>query len=124
MYLILVGIVVGFGVGFGVRQLNPSKDAIMWIGIAGELFMRMLRLMILPLIICCLISGTASLDPKSNGKISLTAFVYIVSTNALGIAVGVVLGLLIRPGTSSSNLTEFDNHFLACIPARPHNHDN
>ncbi|XP_041347973.1 excitatory amino acid transporter 1-like [Gigantopelta aegis] len=103
MYLILVGIVVGFGVGFGVRQLNPSKDAIMWMGIAGELFMRSLRLMILPLIVCCLISGTASLDPKSNGKISLTAFVYIVSTNALGIAVGVVVGVLIRPGVGTTS---------------------
>ena len=32
MYFILLGIIVGFVVGFGIRNLNPSKDALMWLG--------------------------------------------------------------------------------------------
>lgn len=44
------------------------------------------------------ISGTASLDPKSNGKISGVAFVYIALTNVLGCLLGAALSLAIKPG--------------------------
>lgn len=30
--LTLVGVIVGFVAGLGLRELNPSKDAVMWIG--------------------------------------------------------------------------------------------
>ena len=32
LVLTLIGVVLGFAVGFGVRELNPSDDALMWIG--------------------------------------------------------------------------------------------
>ncbi|KAK7090118.1 excitatory amino acid transporter 1-like [Littorina saxatilis] len=98
LILTCAGIILGFAIGFGVRELHPSKDALMWIGMPGELFLRMLKLMILPLIVCSVITGTASLDPKANGKISAVAFAYIVITNIIACVVAVVLCLLIKPG--------------------------
>jgi Na+/H+-dicarboxylate symporter len=44
------------------------------------------------------ISGTASLDPKSNGKISAIAFTYIMLTNILGCVIAVALFYVIKPG--------------------------
>lgn len=44
--------------GFSLRPLSLNKDAVMLISYPGELFMRLLKLMILPLIIASLISGT------------------------------------------------------------------
>ena len=32
LLLTLVGVVLGFAIGFGVRELEPSQDALMWIG--------------------------------------------------------------------------------------------
>lgn len=32
LLLTLLGVVLGFAIGFGVRELNPSDDALMWIG--------------------------------------------------------------------------------------------
>ena len=32
MMLTLVGVVIGFTIGFGIRPLNPSRDALLWIG--------------------------------------------------------------------------------------------
>ena len=30
--LTLVGVIVGFVAGLGLKELHPSKDAVMWIG--------------------------------------------------------------------------------------------
>ena len=32
LFLTLAGVVLGFAIGFGVRELNPTADALMWIG--------------------------------------------------------------------------------------------
>ncbi|XP_041379251.1 excitatory amino acid transporter 1-like [Gigantopelta aegis] len=108
MILTLTGIILGFALGFGIRELHPSKDAIMWMGMPGELFLRVLRLMVLPLIVCSVISGTASMDPRSNGKISLTAFLFIAATNVLASGLGVVLCVVIQPGVGATHATQIN----------------
>lgn len=104
LILTLCGILVGFCIGFGIRELQPTEDALTWIGMPGDIFLRVLKLMILPLIVCSVISGTASLDPKSNGKISGVAFVYIVLTNILGCVLGGALSLAIKPGIGGQSI--------------------
>ncbi|XP_076454161.1 excitatory amino acid transporter-like [Babylonia areolata] len=102
LLLTLVGVLLGFAIGFGVRELNPSEDTLMWIGMPGELFLRMLNLMIVPLIVGSVISGTSTVDPRSNGKISMVALAWIITTNVLGCLMGVLLSVTIRPGEGSS----------------------
>ena len=50
---------VSFGVLFGIllKRCDLSPETINYIGYPGELFMRLLKLMILPLIIASLITG-------------------------------------------------------------------
>jgi Na+/H+-dicarboxylate symporter len=43
--------------GVGLRPLHLSPDAILLVSYPGELFMRLLKLMILPLVIASLIAG-------------------------------------------------------------------
>ena len=42
--------------------------------------------------------GTASLDPKANGKISGLSLGYISGTNIISAVIGIALTLAIRPG--------------------------
>lgn len=70
----------------------------MLISYPGELFMRLLKLMILPLVISSLIAGSASLNAKMNGKIALRTFIYFASTSLFNAALGIALVLLIHPG--------------------------
>ncbi|KAL5004873.1 hypothetical protein ScPMuIL_018329 [Solemya velum] len=109
LILTVTGIVSGFALGFGLRKAELSRSAILWIGMPGELFLRLLKLMILPLIVCSVISGTASVDAKSNGKISAVAFIYILTTNALSAMVGVLVSLLILPAESSIHIINSEN---------------
>ncbi|XP_048781372.2 excitatory amino acid transporter-like [Ostrea edulis] len=95
---VLVGVAVGFAFGFGLRDLEPSADAITWIGIPGEIYMRLLKMTILPLVVSTIITGTASMDPRSNGRISALSFGYIVITNTIGAVIAIVVFLIIQPG--------------------------
>ncbi|XP_048730939.2 excitatory amino acid transporter-like [Ostrea edulis] len=99
--LTLSAVIVGFSLGFVVREVEPSSDTIQWLGMPGELFMRLLKMMIIPLLVCSVIHSTASLDPKSNGKISVIAFTYILLTNILGCVIAVALFYVIKPGSES-----------------------
>ncbi|XP_065093309.1 excitatory amino acid transporter [Ochlerotatus camptorhynchus] len=94
----LSGVLLGVVLGFTLRPLELSEDTIMLIAYPGELFMRVLKLMILPLVIASLISGSSSLNAKLNGKIALRTFVYFALTSLLNAILGTTLVLLIHPG--------------------------
>ena len=55
----IIAIVLGIVLGIGLRRANLSYDTILWIKLWGELFMRMLKLIILPMVMACLIVGKA-----------------------------------------------------------------
>ncbi|XP_043528397.1 excitatory amino acid transporter-like, partial [Frieseomelitta varia] len=94
----LSGVLFGVILGFGLRPLGLGDDAVMLISYPGELFMRLLKLMILPLVIASLISGSASLNARMNGMIAVRTLVYFILSSLLNAVLGVVLVLLIHPG--------------------------
>lgn len=94
----LSGVLLGVIIGFSLRPLDLSSDTLMLIAYPGELFMRVLKLMILPLVIASLISGSSSLNAKLNGKIALRTFVYFLATSLLNAILGTTLALIIHPG--------------------------
>lgn len=95
---VLIGVGVGFAFGFGLRPVAPSTDALTWIGLPGEIYMRLLKMMILPLIISSIITGTASMNPRTNGRLGAVSFCYILVTVAVGTIIAVILFILIQPG--------------------------
>ncbi|XP_078329751.1 excitatory amino acid transporter-like isoform X2 [Crassostrea virginica] len=96
--LTILAVVIGFVVGFGIREIEPSSDVVDWLGMPGDLFLRLLKMMIVPLVVTSVIHSTASLDPKSNGRVGMISFTYIILTNMMGCAVGISLFYIIKPG--------------------------
>ncbi|XP_017860041.1 PREDICTED: excitatory amino acid transporter isoform X1 [Drosophila arizonae] len=94
----LSGVMLGVILGLSLRPLQLHEDSIMLISYPGELFMRVLKLMILPLVISSLIAGSASLNAKMNGKIALRTLVYFATTSMFNAALGIALVMLIHPG--------------------------
>lgn len=84
--------------GFSLRYGNLSSNAILLISYPGELFMRILKLLILPLIISSLIAGSASLNIRLNGKIALRTMIYFLLTSIFNAILGVILVTVIHPG--------------------------
>ncbi|KAK3104165.1 hypothetical protein FSP39_024977 [Pinctada imbricata] len=93
-----VGVGLGFGLGFGIREVDPNADTLIWLGTPGDIYMRLLKMTILPLVVSSIIVGTSSLDPKSSGRLGGLAIMLIVITNALGSLLAILLFFIFRPG--------------------------
>jgi len=87
-----VGIVAGGVLGEHVRYVQPL----------GDVFLRLLRMVIVPLIFSSLVVGVASLGDASRvGRMGAKALVYYVATSSAAILVGIVAVNLIRPGVGA-----------------------
>ncbi|MBN3283698.1 EAA3 protein, partial [Polyodon spathula] len=103
--LIVTVIAVVLGIGLGVLIREYAKLSTLdkfYFGFPGEILMRMLKLIILPLIISSMITGVAALDSSVSGKIGLRAVVYYFSTTIIAVILGIVLVMTIKPGMSQS----------------------
>ena len=65
----------------------------------GELFLRALKMIIVPLIFSSIISGVTSMgDGKNLGRLGLKTLVYYMSTSTLAILTGLIIVNLVKPG--------------------------
>uniref|UniRef100_A0A7N4NH55 Amino acid transporter n=1 Tax=Sarcophilus harrisii TaxID=9305 RepID=A0A7N4NH55_SARHA len=104
----VLAVVLGIGVGVLVREYSKLSNLDkFYFAFPGEILMRMLKLIILPLIISSMITGVAALDSNVSGKIGLRAVVYYFCTTVIAVILGIVLVVSIKPGVSQ-NAEEFD----------------
>lgn len=90
---VLIALVLGALVG------SFFKDFSLGVGFVGDLFLRLLKMIIIPLIFFSLINGITSLgDPKRIGRIGIRTFVYYTITTTLAITVGLSMVNIIQPG--------------------------
>ncbi|XP_041452896.1 excitatory amino acid transporter-like [Lytechinus variegatus] len=94
----VVSVFVGVFLGMGLRAAEPSKDAILLIGFPGDVLMRLLKMLILPLIVSSLITGLTGLDARSSGKLGGRALLYYFCTTCIAVIIGIILVVAIRPG--------------------------
>ncbi|XP_061577479.1 excitatory amino acid transporter 2b isoform X1 [Cololabis saira] len=97
--LTVLGVILGAVAGMLLRVASPiHPDIVMVIAFPGDILMRMLKMLILPLIISSLITGLAGLDAKSSGRLGTRAMVYYMTTTIIAAILGVILVLVIHPG--------------------------
>ncbi len=94
---ILVAIVLAIPVGLLLGEHARH------IKIAGDIFIRLLKMIILPLIITSMVSGIASLGNfRSLGRIGLKTAAYYLTTTLLAVTIGLILVNLLKPGAAVS----------------------
>ncbi|XP_007426482.1 excitatory amino acid transporter 2 [Python bivittatus] len=97
--LTVFGVIMGALCGMLLRMAAPiNPDVVMLIAFPGDILMRMLKMLILPLIISSLITGLSGLDAKASGRLGTRAMVYYMSTTIIAAVLGVILVLAIHPG--------------------------
>lgn len=73
----------------------------------GDLFLRLIKFVIAPLILSTLVVGVASMsDPKQLGRIGIKTIVYYLATTAIAIIIGLSVAFLINPGTGVNISTD------------------
>jgi len=92
--LIALLVAVIYGIFF-----SNYVNYVTWI---GELFLRALRMIIVPLILTSIVSGVANIgDAQNLGRLGLKTFVYYISTSFFAILTGLILVNIIQPGVGA-----------------------
>ncbi|VDO00809.1 unnamed protein product [Rodentolepis nana] len=98
MITTIIGVIIGFGVGFALNQKGLDATAKTWIAMPGDIYIRLLKLTILPMISANIINVMANLNPKENGKVSAISLGFILIFNLLSPLIGVMYAYIIQPG--------------------------
>ncbi|KHJ91757.1 transporter, dicarboxylate/amino acid:cation Na+/H+ symporter family protein [Oesophagostomum dentatum] len=98
LVLTIAGVVIGVLGGGLLRLAKPSSEIVKYLGFPGELFMNMLKAMILPLIVASLISGLSQLDGRTSGNLGRRALMYYALTTAHAVILGIIVVMLLHPG--------------------------
>uniref|UniRef100_H2YDN0 Amino acid transporter n=1 Tax=Ciona savignyi TaxID=51511 RepID=H2YDN0_CIOSA len=102
----IAGVVLGIALGIAMREAHLSQLDITYFAFPGDILLRMLKMMILPLIVCSLITGVANLDQKASGKLGGLAVTYYMTTTLIAVIIGIVLVVTINPGRAGKESIE------------------
>jgi len=93
---ILIALIAGISVGYSLPQYAKHFT---WM---GELFIRGLKMVIVPLILSSIISGVSNLGQSNRlGRLTLKTLGYYLITSLLAILTGLLLVNLIKPGVGA-----------------------
>lgn len=107
--LTVFGVFAGVGLGFILRNVREepwSPREISYVNFLGDVFLRMLKGLILPLIVSSLISAIGSLDLTLSRKIGGRAIAYYLVTTICAVILGIILVTTIKPGVNGSAESE------------------
>lgn len=99
---LIAGIIVGMIFTAGELpngELNLGAKMIGFLTPFGDLFVRLLKMIMVPIIICSLIIGTSSIAPSHLGKVGVKAVFFYFVTTVFAIIIGLGCGLLFAPGS-------------------------
>ncbi|MGE2731458.1 cation:dicarboxylate symporter family transporter [Mycolicibacterium vaccae] len=97
---VIVAVIAGVGVGILAPEVGKS------VGVLGTMFVALIKMMIAPVIFCTIVLGIGSVRKAATvGKVGGLAFVYFLAMSTFALAIGLVVGNLLHPG-SGLHVTE------------------
>lgn len=114
------------GAGVGVL-LNPTTDLVSqsfstwlanWLDLPGQIFIRLVQMVMIPLIITSIISGIISNSTENLKSFGLQLLLYFIFTTTVAIIIGLFVSLIMKPGQYFLELGGFPNSGgITTIPA-------
>ncbi|MEM9687166.1 MAG: dicarboxylate/amino acid:cation symporter [Bacteroidota bacterium] len=104
---ILIGMVLGLLFGFAMTQIGGGKAFTLdWIKPLGTIFVKLLKLIAIPLILASLIKGISDLkDIAKFRNIGLRTIITYIMTTVVAITIGLLLVNVLQPGDGISEET-------------------
>jgi Na+/H+-dicarboxylate symporter len=129
---IMVSLLLGIAVGYACNTLaSPEQAKIIagYFAILSDIFLRMIKMIIAPLVFATIVSGITSLSASSGavGRIAIKSLAWFITASLVSLLVGLLLANLLQPGhglglalpeanattnvqTSSLNIKDFAAH--------------
>ncbi|WP_066758246.1 dicarboxylate/amino acid:cation symporter [Crocinitomix algicola] len=101
---VLIGLIVGACLGI---ILNPSSGLISesfstslasWLDLPGQIFMKLVQMIMIPLIFTSIISGIVSNSSENLKTLGVRLLIYFILTTAVAIIIGVAITTIFNPG--------------------------
>jgi Na+/H+-dicarboxylate symporter len=129
---IMVGLFLGIAMGYACNTLAGPEQAKVIAGyfaILSDIFLRMIKMIIAPLVFATIVSGISSLGAGSGavGRIAIKSLAWFISASVISLLIGLLLANVLQPGhglglalpeanattnvqTSSLNIKDFAAH--------------
>ncbi len=114
---------MGLGLGFGFLAMALHWDDFVrdWVAPFGAIFMRLLKLIAVPLVLVSLVLGVVSLkDIRNLSRIGMKTILIYVCTTIIAVSIGLVTVNLIKPGRlfPKDKQTEFVERYQQTVTER------
>ncbi|AEJ18740.1 dicarboxylate/amino acid:cation symporter [Gracilinema caldarium] len=92
---LILGAIVGIILGFFPASVKPFVDNSKFF---GDLFIRLLKMIVVPVIFFSLVSGAASIAPGRLGRVGVKIVLYYLITSFFAVIIGLLFANLLQPG--------------------------
>lgn len=103
---IIIALILGAICGVLFQGTRGDSLAVHIFSPLGEIFIRLLKMIVLPVIISSLIVGTSSISPASLGKVGLKIVIFYLFTSMCAIVIGLIVGIVFAPGEGLSLVSQ------------------
>lgn len=98
---------IAIGMVIGVLLGAVFGESILVIKPIGDLFLRLIRMVVVPLVFSSLLVGTATIgDPKKLGRIGGRTMAYYLCTTAIAITIGLLIANIVQPGAGMEPIVQ------------------
>lgn len=92
----IIGLILGIFCGIAAQKFGWDPQ---WFKPLGQLFINLVRMVVVPLVLVTLVSGAANVGDVSRlGRVAGKTLIYFLATTAIAITIGLALASIIQPG--------------------------
>ena len=97
--ILYVQVLIAIALGILLGWLAPDIAKNDWINFLGRAFVKLIKMAIMPIIFCTIVSGIAHIsEARSVGRVGVKALVYFELVSTFALIIGIVVGLAWQPG--------------------------
>lgn len=100
---IMIGMILGIAAGYAANQaaISPAeaKDFASYFSVLSDIFLRMIKMIIAPLVFSTVVSGIANMgDSKSVGRVGAKSLMWFITASVISLLLGCLLANILQPG--------------------------
>ena len=100
---LVLGIVVGYGCNSAAASPAAAKEIAGYFSILTDIFLRLIKMILAPLVFSTLVSGLASMgDARTVGRIGAKALGWFIGASLCSLSLGLLFANLLQPGSGLS----------------------
>ncbi|NJE48286.1 dicarboxylate/amino acid:cation symporter [Thermococcus sp. 9N3] len=100
LWKILYGLILGAIFGLIAGHFGWTDFVATYIKPFGDLFVRLLKMLVMPIILASLVVGAASISPARLSRVGVKIILYYLATSAMAVFFGLIVGRLFNVGAN------------------------